>query len=60
MDLLSNLAAALTAISRNGLRSLLTLVGITIGVAVVITMVAIGTGAQRSIEQQCHGCQRQL
>ena len=36
---------------RNRLRSALTLLGVTIGVAVVITMVAIGTGARQSIEQ---------
>jgi putative ABC transport system permease protein len=52
MDLLSSVRAAIKAIGRNRLRSALTLVGITIGVAVVITMVAIGSGAQRSIEQQ--------
>jgi ABC-type antimicrobial peptide transport system permease subunit len=43
---------AIRAIGRNRLRSALTLLGITIGVAVVIVMVAIGTGAQRSIERQ--------
>ena len=36
---------------RNPLRSALTLLGVTIGVAVVITMVAVGTGARMSIEQ---------
>ncbi len=36
---------------RNRLRSALTLLGVTIGVAVVITMVAVGTGARMSIEQ---------
>ena len=52
MDLMSSVRAAMKAIGRNRLRSALTLVGITMGVAVVITMVAIGSGAQRSIEQQ--------
>ncbi len=42
---------AIRAIGRHRLRSALTLLGITIGVAVVIVMVAVGTGAQRSIEQ---------
>ncbi len=41
---------ALQAIRANKLRSLLTMLGIIIGVGAVITMVALGTGAQRSIE----------
>jgi len=52
MELLSTVQLALRAIGRNRLRSALTLLGITIGVAVVIVMVAIGTGAQRAIERQ--------
>jgi ABC-type antimicrobial peptide transport system permease subunit len=52
MSVVSSVRVAVRAIGRNRLRSALTLVGITIGVAVVITMVAIGSGAQRSIEQQ--------
>jgi putative ABC transport system permease protein len=52
MDTASSVRAAVKAIGRNRLRSALTLIGITIGVAVVITMVAVGSGAQRSIEQQ--------
>jgi putative ABC transport system permease protein len=52
MELFSSISLTLRAIGRNGLRSALTLLGIAIGVAVVITMVAIGTGAQRSLEQQ--------
>src|SRR4051812_29225488 len=42
---------AFRALSANKLRAFLALLGITIGVAVVITMVAIGAGAQQSIEQ---------
>jgi len=42
---------ALRTLGRNPLRSALTLVGVTIGVAVVITMVAVGTGARLSIER---------
>ena len=34
------------------MRTALTMLGMIIGVAAVITMVALGTGAQRSIEQQ--------
>jgi len=52
MELLATVHLALRAINRHRLRSALTLLGITIGVAVVIVMVAIGTGAQRSIEKQ--------
>jgi putative ABC transport system permease protein len=40
----------LMAISRNKMRSLLTMLGIIIGVACVITMVAVGTGASSSIQ----------
>ena len=37
---------------RNGLRSFLTLLGVTIGVGAVLTMVAVGNGARASIEDQ--------
>src|SRR3954451_2444692 len=40
----------LMAISRNKMRSLLTMLGIIIGVGCVITMVAVGTGASSSIQ----------
>jgi len=43
---------ALKALSRNKLRTALTMLGMIIGVAAVITMVALGTGAQTSIEAQ--------
>ncbi len=46
---------ALQAINANKLRSLLTTLGIVIGVAAVITMVALGTGAQRAVESQIAG-----
>jgi putative ABC transport system permease protein len=42
--------SALRALSTNLLRSLLTMLGIIIGVAAVITMIAIGTGAQKRVE----------
>ncbi len=41
---------ALDAVLANKLRSLLTMLGIVIGIAAVITMVALGEGAQRSVE----------
>ena len=46
------LLLALRAISRNLLRSFLTILGIVIGVAAVITMVTLGNGATRSVADQ--------
>jgi putative ABC transport system permease protein len=43
---------AFDSIQANKLRAVLTALGIIIGVAAVITMVALGTGAQRAVEQQ--------
>jgi len=43
---------ALSAIRANKLRSFLTMLGIIIGVGAVITMVALGTGAQKAVETQ--------
>jgi putative ABC transport system permease protein len=43
---------ALKALSRNRLQTGLTVLGITVGVATVLAMIAVGAGAQRSIEQQ--------
>jgi putative ABC transport system permease protein len=43
---------ATRTLRRNTLRSALTLIGITIGVAAVVTMVAVGNGARASIEDQ--------
>jgi len=43
---------ALGAIRANKLRSLLTMLGIVIGVGAVITMVALGTGAQKAVQDQ--------
>lgn len=44
------LSAAFVSLRRNVLRSLLTMLGIVIGVAVVITMMEIGAGASQSIK----------
>jgi putative ABC transport system permease protein len=52
MDLHTSLSLAWRALLRDGLRSALTLVGITIGVGAVLTMVAVGSGARASIEDQ--------
>ena len=43
---------AFGAIRAHALRSVLTMLGIVIGVAAVITMVALGTGAQAAVEEQ--------
>ncbi len=43
---------ALKALGRNKLRTALTMLGMIIGVGAVITMVALGTGAQAAIEEQ--------
>ncbi|MEW6751346.1 MAG: ABC transporter permease [Candidatus Latescibacterota bacterium] len=52
MRLKSLLKVALKSIARNGLRSLLTMLGIVIGVAAVIVMVSVGRGSQARIEGQ--------
>jgi len=41
----------LKAIVRNPMRSSLTMLGIIIGVACVITMVSVGTGASHSVQE---------
>lgn len=46
------LRVALDSIRSNKLRSLLTMLGIVIGIAAVITMVALGEGAQRAVQEQ--------
>jgi putative ABC transport system permease protein len=46
---------ALRALQRNKLRAFLTMLGIIIGVASVITMVAIGQGSKQSIRSQLSG-----
>ena len=45
-----NIRLALRSLSRNRLRTLLTMLGMIIGVAAVLTMVALGTGARASVE----------
>ena len=52
MAFLVILRVALKALVRNKLRTGLTMLGMIIGVAAVITMVALGDGAQRQIEEQ--------
>ena len=52
MNLATALLSALRALSTNWLRSMLTMLGIIIGVAAVITMIAIGGGARARVEEQ--------
>ena len=46
------LQSALVALLRNKMRSMLTVLGITIGIAAVICVVAIGKAGQAQVEQQ--------
>jgi len=50
--ILFNFLLALEAVFANQLRAFLTALGIIFGVAAVITMLAIGTGAQQAILEQ--------
>ncbi|HEY7912446.1 MAG TPA: ABC transporter permease, partial [Blastocatellia bacterium] len=52
MDFLATFKLALRALARNKLRSMLTMLGIIIGVGAVIAMVGIGQGASASIQSQ--------
>ena len=52
MKILNILLSAFRALRRNKMRSFLTMLGIIIGVAAVIAMLAIGQGAEYSVEQQ--------
>lgn len=47
--LLASFRIALKALSRHKLRTALTMLGMTIGVAAVIAMVALGTGARETV-----------
>jgi putative ABC transport system permease protein len=55
MSLINLLRIALKALQRNKLRAFLTMLGIIIGVASVIAMVAIGQGSKQSIQSQLSG-----
>ena len=52
MSLVEAIRSALSAIGANALRSALTMLGIIIGVAAVIAMVAIGSGARERVDSQ--------
>ncbi len=55
MNLLQALTEALGSLTSNKLRSSLTILGIVIGVAAVVAMLAIGRGAQNSITNSING-----
>ena len=52
MSLLMTFRIAFKALGRNKLRTALTMLGMIIGVAAVIAMVALGSGAQATVEAQ--------
>ena len=52
MNLWDSFAVALVALRANLLRSILTTLGIIIGVASVIILVAVGTGASSEVDRQ--------
>ena len=52
MPFFETMAVALEALRANKLRSLLTMLGIVIGVSAVIAMVALGRGAQQSVKDR--------
>jgi putative ABC transport system permease protein len=55
MNTLAALRSALRALAANTLRSILTMLGIIIGVAAVITMIAVGRGATERVQEQMKG-----
>ncbi len=54
MTVLDSLVVALTALRSNLLRSILTTLGIVIGVASVIILVAVGNGAAGEVNSSDH------
>ena len=52
MPIFETMAVALEALRANKLRSLLTMLGIVIGVSAVIAMLALGRGAQQSVKDR--------
>ncbi|MFQ5409021.1 MAG: ABC transporter permease [Anaerolineales bacterium] len=55
MSVLENFRIALRALAANKLRSALTMLGIIIGVAAVVALIAIGNGATADITEQIEG-----
>ena len=52
MDLLAIIRIALRALGRNKMRSILTMLGIIIGVGAVIAMLGVGQGARQTVQEQ--------
>ncbi|HEV8354138.1 MAG TPA: ABC transporter permease [bacterium] len=52
MNLRTSLQIALRSLAANKLRSILTMLGVIIGVGAVVSMVSIGAGARQSVAQQ--------
>jgi putative ABC transport system permease protein len=52
MQVKSSWGIAVRALRKNKLQTALTMTGMTIGVATVLTMIALGTGAEQSIQDQ--------
>lgn len=52
MALPNSYVIALKALRRNKMQTALTMLGMTIGVATVLTMIALGSGAQKAIQEQ--------
>src|SRR5205807_447751 len=52
MDFIAILRIAIRALTRNKMRSLLTMLGIIIGVGAVIATVGVGQGAQQQVQDQ--------
>ena len=52
MEFMGTIRIALRALARNKMRSVLTMLGIIIGVGAVIAMVALGQGAQQRVQEQ--------
>ncbi len=55
MNVLANIRVAIRALAVNKLRSVLTMLGIIIGVAAVVALMSIGNGATASITEQIEG-----
>ncbi len=55
MSLLENLRMALSSVRAHKLRSILTMLGIIIGVGSVIVVVAVGQGGEQMLKQSISG-----
>jgi putative ABC transport system permease protein len=55
MSLLESVSIALRALAVNKMRSVLTMLGIIIGISAVITLISVGQGVQSVVDQQMKG-----